>query len=276
MMTAAHEKLEKVRLRLLDLESVLIAYSGGVDSTFLLKVAHDTLNSKAVALTAISPTYPPEEIEEAKRLCNKIGIKQILADSNEMNEPNFASNPPDRCYYCKTELFDICVEKAREEGLSYILDGTNADDELDYRPGRKAAKEHSILSPLKEAGFTKQEIRELSREMGIDTWDKPSFACLSSRFPYGTEITDGRLRIIGDAERFLKTLGFRIFRVRYHDKIARLELGEEDFRKILDLSTKRAIADKFKSLGFTYVTLDIEGYRQGSMNEALNQKKAGG
>ena len=276
MMTAAHEKLEKVRLRLLDLESVLIAYSGGVDSTFLLKVAHDTLNSKAVALTAISPTYPPEEIEEAKRLCNKIGIKQILADSNEMNEPNFASNPPDRCYYCKTELFDICVEKAKEEGLSYILDGTNADDEIDYRPGRKAAKEHSILSPLKEAGFTKQEIRELSREMGIDTWDKPSFACLSSRFPYGTEITDGRLRIIGDAERFLKTLGFRIFRVRYHDKIARLELGEEDFRKILDLSTKRAIADKFKSLGFTYVTLDIEGYRQGSMNEALNQKKAGG
>ncbi|HEY4717364.1 MAG TPA: ATP-dependent sacrificial sulfur transferase LarE [bacterium] len=275
-MTAAHEKLEKVRLRLLDLESVLIAYSGGVDSTFLLKVAHDTLNSKAVALTAISPTYPPEEIEEAKRLCNKIGIKQILADSNEMNEPNFASNPPDRCYYCKTELFDICVEKAKEEGLSYILDGTNADDEIDYRPGRKAAKEHSILSPLKEAGFTKQEIRELSREMGIDTWDKPSFACLSSRFPYGTEITDGRLRIIGDAERFLKTLGFRIFRVRYHDKIARLELGEEDFRKILDLSTKRAIADKFKSLGFTYVTLDIEGYRQGSMNEALNQKKAGG
>ena len=276
MMTAAHEKLEKVRLRLLDLESVLIAYSGGVDSTFLLKVAHDTLNSKAVALTAISPTYPPEEIEEAKRLCNKIGIKQILADSNEMNEPNFASNPPDRCYYCKTELFDICVEKAKEEGLSYILDGTNADDEIDYRPGRKAAKEHSILSPLKEAGFTKQEIRELSREMGIDTWDKPSFACLSSRFPYGTEITDGRLRIIGDAERFLKTLGFRIFRVRYHDKIARLELGEEDFRKILDLSTKRAIVGKFKSLGFTYVTLDIEGYRQGSMNEALNQKKAGG
>ncbi len=269
-----HKKLEHLKNLLEELNSAVIAYSGGVDSTFLIKVAHDVLDGRAVAITAVSPTYPDSETEDAIKFAKGIGIKHIIIQSNEMENPNFVSNPTDRCYYCKKELFSICLEYAKKEGISVILDGTNADDDYDYRPGRNAAKELKVLSPLKEVGLTKEEIRAISREMGLPSWDKPSFACLSSRFPYGTEITLERLKMVGEAEEFLRSLGFRTFRVRYHNDIARLELGSDESLRILDKKTKEAIIKKLKSLGFIYITLDLEGYRTGSMNELL--KKTGG
>jgi len=272
METLAHKKLERLKCILKELGSAVIAYSGGVDSTFLIRVAHDVLDGKAIAITAISPTYPESETEDAIRFAKLIGIKHIVVQSNEMDNPNFVSNPADRCYYCKSELFNICLNYAKQEGITVILDGTNADDDHDYRPGRRAAKELQVLSPLKDAGLTKEEIRQLSYEMGLPSWDKPSFACLSSRFPYGTKITPERLFMVGEAEKFLRSIGFRTFRVRYHHEIARLELGNDEFNKILLPELKKNIVDKLKSLGFTYITIDLEGYRQGSMNELLKKQ----
>lgn len=272
LQTEIKEKLHNLKNMLAEMKSAVIAYSGGVDSTFLIKVAYDVLDGKALAITATSPTYPDSEIEDAIRFAKEIGIRHIVVQSNEMDNPNFVSNPSDRCYFCKTELFSICLDYAKREGISVILDGTNADDENDYRPGRKAAKKLQVISPLKEVGLTKEEIRLLSREMGLRSWNKPSFACLSSRFPYGTRITPERLQMVGEAEKFLRSLGFRIFRVRYHNEIARLELGNDEYNKIQNEEIKRKIVERLKSLGFIYITLDLEGYRTGSMNELLKER----
>lgn len=252
--------------------SLLVAYSGGVDSSLLIKVAFDSLGEKAVAVTATSPTYPDYEIEEARLLASSIGIKHILIESNELDIADFAKNDSNRCYHCKRELFDKLKTIADELHITHIACGTTIDDLSDYRPGMEAAKELGVRSPLVEAGLTKSMVREISRMLGLATWEKPSFACLSSRFPYGTEITEDRLKQVGMCETFLRQLGFNQFRVRYHGEgeIARIELDGDGLARLLnDTNVRTDITKKFKEFGFTYVTLDLEGYRTGSMNEVL-------
>ena len=264
-------KFEQLKNNLKKMQSVAIAYSGGVDSTFLVNVSYDVLGKKAIAITATSSTYPQRELELAKKITKQIGIRHIIINSEETEIDEFSKNPPDRCYYCKKELFTKIKQIVNEEHINYILDGSNIDDTSDYRPGVKALKELGVVSPLKDVGLTKQEIKELSQSMDLDTWDKPAFACLASRFPYGVEITKARLEQVEKAESFLQSLGIKQFRVRYHNVIARIEVSKNDFQHILTHSDK--IVKKFKELGFKYITLDIEGYRTGSMNEVLNNEK---
>ena len=253
--------------------SLLVAFSGGVDSTYLLRKARDVLGSGVAALTATSPTYPERELREAKRLAGKMGVSHIIVESNELLIPRFAENSEKRCYYCKSELFSICIEKARELGLTFVADGSNVDDMSDYRPGRDAADELRVRSPLVEAQLTKREIRELSREAGLDTWEKPQLACLSSRFPYGTEITEEKLERVALCEESLLDLGFTQFRVRCHDETARIEVEPTDFDRLVEAKTREVILERFSAAGFTYVSMDLRGYRGGSMNEVL---KGGG
>jgi uncharacterized protein len=257
-------KLEKLKDNLKKMKSVAVAYSGGVDSTFLIKVAYEVLGKNAVAVTATSSTYPRRELEKAKHYAREIGIKHIIIESEETEIEDFCNNPPNRCYYCKKELFSKIKKIVK---TNYILDGSNADDANDYRPGMKATQELGVVSPLKDVGFTKKEIRELSHSMHLETSEKPAFACLASRFPYGTKITKERLQQVEKAEDFLYSLGIGLFRVRYHKEIARIEVSKEDFGVVLSRSEE--IVKYFKELGFKYVTLDIEGYRQGSLNEVL-------
>lgn len=260
-------KLQKLKNNLKEMGSVLIAFSGGTDSTFLVKVAYDILAKKAVAITATSSMYPQWEFENAKKYAKNIGIKHITIELKEMEIKNFQKNPINRCYYCKKELFSKIKKIANDENLNYILDGSNVNDETDYRPGIKALKELDVISPLKDVELTKKEIKELSHLMNLETWNKPAFACLASRFPYGVKITKSRLEKIENAEVLLRSLKINQFRVRYHEKIARIEVDKNDFQLVL--KNANIITKKFKELGFKYITLDIEGYRGGSLNEGL-------
>ncbi len=263
------EKVNRLKEILRNLESTLVAFSGGVDSTFLLKIAHDVLGEKAVALTAISPSYPAFELEEAIEIAKEIGVRLITENSNELDIPGYAENSPRRCFFCKTELFTICFNKAKELGMKNVIYGATLSDLGDFRPGMEAAKEMGARAPLLEAGLNKEEIRKLSRRMGLSTWDKPQMACLSSRIPYGTKVTEDKLKTIALSELFLRQIGLRQFRVRYHEKVARIEIDEGEFEKILSRDLRARISKRLKELGFTYVTIDIDGYRTGSMNEAI-------
>ncbi len=265
----AQEKMERLTTLLRDLKSCAIAYSGGVDSTFLSKVAYDTLGDKALAVTATSSTYPQRELEDARCYAKEIGIHHVIIHSEELDIPLFSDNPPDRCYYCKKELFHKIQQIAKDHHLNEVVDGSNADDTSDFRPGARARDELGIRSPLKEVGLTKQEIRNLSSRMLLKSAEKPAFACLASRFPYGTKITKERLAQVEAAEQYLLSLGIKQCRVRYHDHIARIEVPTEEIPLIL--THANMIIKRLKTLGFTYITIDIEGYRMGSMNEVLNK-----
>ncbi|MCC6543210.1 MAG: ATP-dependent sacrificial sulfur transferase LarE [Nitrospirae bacterium] len=250
--------------------SLVVAFSGGIDSSLIAKIAYDSLGCKAVAVTATSPTYPSYEIEDARLIAFSIGIRHILIESNELEIADFSKNNADRCYHCKMELFDKLKTIANELHIDHIACGTTIDDLSDYRPGTEAARELGVRSPIVEAGLTKAMVREISKMLGLANWDKPSFACLSSRFPYGTEITEDRLEQVGMCETFLRQLGFKQFRVRYHGEVARVELSVYELNQFMeDLSLRDKIVKKFKEFGFTYVTLDLEGYRTGSMNEGI-------
>lgn len=241
-----------------------------MDSTLLLKVAVDELGPRAVAMIGRSATYPTREFEEALALAATLGAQTVVVDTEETDDLKFRENPPDRCYYCKTELFGKLGSIAEREGLRWIADGTITDDLGDFRPGMKAKSENNVRSPLLEAGLSKAEVREISRELGLPTWDKPAFACLSSRFPYGTAITSDHLASVDRAETLLRDLGFRFFRVRFHDaNTARIEVGPREIHRLLEDGIREMIVSHMKDLGFTYVTLDLQGYRTGSMNEVL-------
>lgn len=267
-------RLEKLKENLRAADGLLVAFSGGVDSTFLLKVAHMALGDRAVGITASSPTAPPGELEAARELAGIIGCRHIVVDSHELDNPSFSRNPVNRCYFCKDELYRICRAEADRRGFSTVVDGTNLDDLKDHRPGLKAAKEWRIGHPLVEAEMTKEEIRRSSRDLGLPSWDKPAIACLSSRFPYGTEITVERLGKVGACEKVLKDLRFREFRVRYHGELARIEVAAEEIGRLFDGEIRESIVRRFKQIGFTFVSLDLEGYRAGSMNESLAKKTA--
>ncbi len=267
MMKVKKENLGRI---LEELGSVLVAFSGGVDSTFLLKMALDVLgNEKVLAVTATSSTYPKSELEEARRLAEQLGARHMVIQSEETDIPEFVSNPPNRCYYCKRELFGKLDAIAREQGLRVVVDGSNLDDQSDYRPGRQAAQEFGVRSPLMESGLTKAEIREFSRALGLPTWNKPALACLSSRFPYGSAISVEKLAQVDAAEKFLRGKGFTQIRVRHHDHTARIEVGRAEMARFFDEAFIAEVVAELKRIGYKYVTLDLEGYRTGSMNEVL-------
>lgn len=259
--------------RLLDilrgLESVLVAFSGGVDSTFLAKAAKEALGDKALLVTADSETYPASELEEAKRLADHLGMRHVVVETRELSNPEYARNSPSRCFFCKEELFRKLRPIALREGMRQLVYGANMDDLGDHRPGMEAAKRMGVSAPLIEAGFWKAEIRDLSRELGLPTWEKPSFACLSSRFQYGDAITPEKLRQVSAAEAFLRSLGFRQFRVRHHDRLARLEIAQEEMGRLWEDGIQDAIVAGLTELGYLYVTVDLQGFRSGSANEAL-------
>ncbi|WP_043884244.1 ATP-dependent sacrificial sulfur transferase LarE [Caldanaerobacter subterraneus] len=261
------KKLKKLRDYVKNLKRVLVAFSGGVDSTFLAKVAYEELGEDMLAVTISTPLHPKREIEESKKLAKVLGFPHLVVRYEEVLEiEEFKSNPLNRCYVCKKNLFSKLKDIAEERGFYYIVEGTNADDINDFRPGRKALKELGILSPLLDCGITKEEIRLFSKEMDLPTWNKPSYACLASRIPYGEEITYEKLSMVEKAEESLKSLGFDGFRVRYHGDVARIELRKEDMERVFEEDIRKKIVEGVKEAGFKYVALDLEGYRTGSLN----------
>lgn len=268
MERSLEEKREAVEQILRSMGGCVIGFSGGVDSTLLFALAARVLGDRALAVTATSETYPERELREARELAAQLGGRHRVIFSEELDIPGFTQNPVDRCYHCKKELFGKLRDIADAEGLPEVLDGSNLDDRSDYRPGKQAVQELGVRSPLEEAGFTKADIRALSREMGLSTWDKPAFACLSSRFPYGTEITREKVSQVGRAEESLRELGLRVLRVRHHGDVARIELGEEEFSQAVNELRTEVVA-RVKAAGYAYVALDLQGYRTGAMNEVL-------
>ena len=263
-------KYEALKEYLRSLGSVAVAFSSGVDSTFLMKVAHDVLGEKAVAVTAVSCSFPVRELNEAKAFCERENIRQFICESEELDIDGFSKNPKNRCYLCKKELFSKILDIIHKNGIEYVAEGSNMDDNGDYRPGLVAVKELGVSSPLRAAELNRQEIRELSKELGLSTWNKQSFACLSSRFVYGETINEEKLGMVEKAEQLLLDLGFYQVRVRIHDKMARIEILPSEFEKLLAEGIREKVYNYFKELGFTYVTLDLGGYRTGSMNETLH------
>jgi len=264
------KKHESLKAIFKDMGKVLVAFSGGVDSTLLLKVAQETLgNDHVLAVTALSPLYPERELNGVKRLVQALGVRHRLIHSNELEIPGFSENPPDRCYYCKSRLFEELLNLAEEETIPFVIEGSTLDDDRDHRPGKRAMQELGIKSPLKEAGFVKAEVRELSRALGLPTWDKPSFACLASRFPYGEEITEEGLKRVDQAEDFLFGLGFKQVRVRHYGNLARIEVLTEEMGRLMNGSLRENVVNHLKGIGYRYITLDLQGFRSGSMNEVL-------
>lgn len=266
-MRALDDKIERLRTLLGNLDSALVAFSGGVDSTFLLRVAHEVLGTRCLALTTASSTTPADDLAEARALATAFGVTHLVVDTDELRIPGYADNPVNRCWFCKDNLFVICAAEAKTRGLAAVLDGANVDDLADHRPGLTAAAEHQVRHPLVEAGLTKADIREASRGLGLRTWDRPASPCLSSRFPYGTRITAERLDQVAAAERWLHERGLVELRVRFHEALARIEVPARDMPRVLELRTELVAA--FRRIGFTWVALDLQGFRSGSLNEAL-------
>jgi len=269
-------KLQRLRALFADLDRALVAYSGGIDSTLVAKVAQDVLGDRALAVTANSPSLLPEDLEDATIQAATIGIRHDVVTTHELDNPNYAANPVNRCYFCKSELHDTLKPLALERGYPYVIDGVNADDLQDYRPGIQAAKERGARSPLAEVGITKLEVRQISRALGLPWWDKPAQPCLSSRFPYGEAITAEKLQRVGRAERYLRQLGHRTLRVRSADNTARIELPAEEIQAFVTGTDLQALVAAFQRYGFTYVTLDLEGFRSGKLNQELPRMAGNG
>jgi uncharacterized protein len=267
--TEVHAREEELRRLVSSFDSAIVAFSGGVDSAYLALIAHQVLGDKALAVTADSASYPERHRALAKQVAGQFALPHLIIQTGELERPEYRANPVNRCYYCKHELYTHLTTLARDRGIAVVFDGNNADDRGDYRPGRQAAKEFGVRSPLDEAGLTKADIRALSRRAGMSTWDEPASACLSSRIPYHSEVTDEKLRQIEQAEVILHGLGFRVCRVRHHDKVARIEIGANEMARALEPEVRDAIVRSFKEIGYQFVTLDLQGYRLGSLNEPI-------